>query len=69
MPGVFVVVRMLRVEVNVKFGSGDAAALAAVDVQMVPVQMEFGQRMLQAVRIEPQIQQGSDKHVTADTAE
>ncbi len=55
-------------QVNIKLNAFDAALMGAVDMKVIAVQAEPAQLVLQLVRIHPEVEEGADEHVTADTA-
>lgn len=66
---VIVVVIVIGFEMNLKLRTGDAAFLTAIDVQMIPVEVQMVQALFQLAGIEAKVEQGADKHVAANSAE
>ena len=65
--GMIVIVTMRKM--NVELHAVDASFVTSVEVKMVTLQLKFLQFLLQLCRIDPQIHQGANEHVTADPAE
>ena len=67
-----VVVRVMGViacQVHVEFCAGNAGLFLARAVKMVAFEFQFGQFLLQFMRIDAQIDQRADEHIAADAAE
>jgi len=59
---------MIGAEMNIELGPGDAPFVRPRDVKVVTIQLELGQFLFQAPRIEPKIDQRPNKHVPANPA-
>jgi hypothetical protein len=66
---VFVMVIRFRRKVDIKFDAGDGGFLAARNVQVIAVELEFFQFALQFLRVHAEVKQGGDEHVTGDATE
>jgi hypothetical protein len=75
--GPFVVMRMgmhmfmlmLVRHMHIKFRPRNGSPLLARDMQVVTIEAQLFQFVFEGVRIDPQVQHGADKHVTADATE
>ncbi len=60
---------VVALEVNVEFGSGNAALFRPNGMKMIAVELEFSEFVLKLMKIEAKVQQGSKEHIAADAAE
>jgi hypothetical protein len=66
---IVMVVLVVALEVNVEFGSRNAAFFRPNGVQVIAVELEFSEFVLEPMKIEAKVQQGSKEHIAADAAE
>jgi len=60
---------IVRRDMHVELNSGDAGLMPAGKMYMVAAQWQLFELALQLMLIYPQVNQGSDEHVAADSAE
>jgi hypothetical protein len=56
-------------QMNIKLHSSDSRLLLPRNVKVIAIQPQFFQFMLEPVRVNSEIQERSDEHIAADTAE
>src|SRR5258707_1925509 len=59
---------MIGFQMNIEFDAFDAASALARDMKMVIVQAQLPKFMFELVEIDPQINEGAEKHVPTDAA-
>ena len=64
-----VLMTLLMRDVNVELKTFDGGFVSAGNAQVVSFQVQLFQFVLQSVRIDTEIEQGTDKHVATDPAE
>jgi len=64
-----VLVFMILGHVNIELDALDASLLPAPDVQMIAFQAQLAQLAFQLAGLDAQIQQGTDEHIAADSAD
>ena len=60
---------MIAGEMNIKFDAGNASLVAPGKVEMVLIQPQLAQLRFEFCRVDAQVDQGANEHVTADTTE
>ena len=66
---VLVMVVMRRLKVDVELNPFDAGPALARNVEVIFMQTQLFQLPLELMEIQPEIDQGSEKHIAADAAE